>query len=32
MIVPCGNGDITVADLQEKACVRYRRAIGKVMF
>jgi len=30
IVVPCGSGDITVEDLQQKACIRYRRAIGKV--
>ena len=30
IVVPCGSGNISVQDLQEKACVRYRRAIGKV--
>ena len=30
VVVPCGNGDITINDLREKACIRYRRAIGKV--
>ncbi|XP_078490627.1 partitioning defective 3 homolog isoform X2 [Ciona intestinalis] len=29
VIVPCGKGDLSIADLQEKACARYRKAIGK---
>ena len=30
IVVPCGSGEISVGDLQQKACIRYRRAIGKV--
>lgn len=30
VVVPCGNGDLTVATLIELALARYRKAIGKV--
>ena len=30
VIVPCGNGELLVADLIDKAVARYRKAIGKV--
>ncbi|XP_076799740.1 partitioning defective 3 homolog isoform X3 [Clavelina lepadiformis] len=29
VVVPCGNGGLTVGELQDKACARYRKAIGK---
>jgi len=30
VIVPCGDGELPVRDLINKAVVRYRKAIGKV--
>jgi partitioning defective protein 3 len=30
VIVPCGQGDLLVSDLIEKATTRYKKAIGKV--
>ncbi len=31
VIVPCGNGELLVSDLIEKAVIRYKKAIGKVI-
>lgn len=30
IIVPCGDGALTVQDLIEKSIQRYRKALGKV--
>ena len=30
VVVPCGNGELLVSDLIEKAVTRYKKAIGKV--
>ena len=30
VVVPCGNGEILISDLTEKAITRYKKAIGKV--
>lgn len=30
VVVPCGDGSMTVCDLVEQAATRYRKAIGKV--
>lgn len=30
VVVPCGDGNITVCDLIEQAAMRYRKAIAKV--
>ena len=30
VVVPCGSGDLTVAQLKQLAVARYRKAIGKV--
>lgn len=30
VIVPCGDGELVVKDLTEKAVARYRKATGKV--
>jgi len=32
VVVPCGSGDLTVRELQEKACARYRKATAKVRY
>ncbi len=32
VIVPCGNGDLLVTELIEKAIFRYKKAINKVNF
>ena len=31
VVVPCGQGDFLVSELCEKAVVRYRKAVGKVI-
>lgn len=30
VVVPCGDGEILVQDLIEKAIIRYKKATGKV--
>jgi len=30
VVVPCGSGELTVAELMQLAVARYRKAIGKV--
>jgi len=30
VVVPCGSGELTVAELMQLAIARYRKAIGKV--
>jgi len=30
VVVPCGSGELTVAELMHLAVARYRKAIGKV--
>jgi len=30
VVVPCGKGDLSIADLQKRACARYKKIIGKV--
>lgn len=32
VVVPCGNGDMLVRDLIDKATLRYKKATGKVRF
>jgi len=30
VVVPCGSGELTVAELMQLAVARYRKAVGKV--
>jgi len=32
VVVPCGDGDLTVQDLIRQATLRYKKATGKVSY